>query len=310
MTGTLGQAVQPRCLSPECTSDCAIRPTSSVPSMRQARRVSALVVATGVGVIFLGAVAVIPGSGRDRRGAWALQRVSRWVLRAVGVRLVVTGAPRSGPSLVVGNHISWLDILALSASAPMRMVAKSEVGTWPIVGGAARRTGTLFLQRDRLRELPDAVAAMTAALRSGARVQVFPEGTTRCGGAVNPFRRAAFQAAIDAGVVVSPVTVSYRGPRGCAATTVAFVGDQTLADSMRRVLSAVDVTVELTWLPAIPAIAGTGRDHVDRAAVARLAQNAVARKLGVPVVTGISAVRKETTASPREIVANPASTAA
>lgn len=252
--------------------------------LRRAGRWVALVVALGVGVGLIAVTAAVPGHGRDRRGAWALRRVSRWVLRAVGVRLVVRGGPRSGPSLVVGNHISWLDVLALSASAPMRMVAKAEVGAWPVVGRAARRTGTLFLQRERLRDLPDVVAAITAALRAGSRVQVFPEATTRCGGALDPFHRAAFQAALDAGVVISPVSIRYLDAADGSTTAPAFLGAEPLLGSVRRVVRSQGCTVQVQWLAPIPAIAGTGRDRVDRAVVARLAQNAVARNLAIPVL--------------------------
>ncbi len=267
-----------------CTPACATPVCGTVGPLLVAGRLLALMVALLFGVSLVGAATWVPGHRRDRRGAWALQRASRWVLRAIGVRLTVYGALRSGPSLVVGNHVSWLDVLALSASARMQMVAKAEVRRWPVIGRASVRAGTLFLQRERLRELPDAVAGMADALRSGSRVQVFPEGTTRCGTALNPFRRAAFQAALDAGVVVSPVTLRYldEGDRQSAAP--AFLGDETLIASVRRVVGLSRVTVRVHWLPAIPAIAGTGRNYIDRAVVARLAENAVARDLRIPVV--------------------------
>ena len=279
------------CAARTCTPACAAGPSSPVGPMVVVGRVVALLVALSVGIALVGTVTLIPGYRRNRRGAWAQQRVSRWILRAIGVHLAVAGALRSGPSLVVGNHVSWLDVLALSASARMQMVAKVEVRSWPIIGRASVRTGTLFLQRDRLRGLPAAVAEMADALRSGSRVQVFPEGTTRCGSALNPFRRAAFQAAINAGVVVSPVTLSYLDDSDLRTFAPAFLGDETLVDSIRRVLATSGLSVRVHWLPAIPAIAATGRDYVDRATVARLAEDAVARDLRIPVLRSTPAPR-------------------
>ena len=279
-----------------CGPDCIETPTSRVSRSLILLRWVRLGLAVAAGVMVIAVCSMWPARGRARGGSWALHRVSRWVLRAVGVRVSVHGAPRSGPSLVVGNHVSWLDILALSASAPMRMVAKSEVGRWPLIGRSAARAGTLFLDRDRLRELPDAVVEMTMALRAGSRVQVFPEATTRCGGALNPFHRAAFQAAINAAVVISPVTVQYLDPDGGSTTAVAFVGEESLAASVRRLLRTSGVTVQVHWLRPIPAIAGTGRATVDRATVARLAENAVALNLGVPVIGKASA---DATSSPQ-----------
>jgi len=281
-----GRGVTGRCVEFACSGQCVPTSRRVVGVAHRGLRLGGLMIAMAFGLVLIGALTCLPGSGRSRRGAWALQRVSRWVLRALGVRVDTRGTPRSGPSLVVGNHVSWLDILVLTACAPMRLVAKSDIRQWPVLGNAAARTGSLFLQRNGLRSLPPTVAQMTAALRSGSRVQVFPEGTTRCGGALNPFRRAAFQAAIDAGVVVSPVTVRYSDSDSDQATSPqpAFVGDETLVDSVRRVIGMQRLQVSVHWLPAIPAIAGTGRDAIDRKRVAKLAENAVARDLRIPVL--------------------------
>ncbi|WP_111766776.1 lysophospholipid acyltransferase family protein [Nakamurella deserti] len=225
----------------------------------------------------------LPGYGRAHRRAWLLQWLCRRVLTAAGVTLTVSGTVRSGAGLVVANHSSWLDVLALAAGAPMVPVAKSEVQEWPLVGAVARRSGAVFLRRRRYRDLPAAVDAMTVLLRQGHRVQVFPEATTRCGRAVGEFHRAAFQAALNAAVVVQPATV--RVSQGAVPTTAtAFVGDDTLAAVVWRTLRMRGVVVELQWLRPIPAIAGSGRAPVDRAVVARLAENAVARALRQDVV--------------------------
>lgn len=226
------------------------------------------------------------GGGRAgaRRANWALHRMSGPVIAALGVRTEVIGAPRSGPALVVGNHLSWLDILVLQDQAPMRQVAKAEVGNWPVVADVARRTGTIFLDRFRPRALPDVVDAAAAALRSGAKVQAFPEATTRCGGALGRFHRCLFQAAIDAAVVVAPVTLRYLDIDSRPTTAPSFLGDESLLEALRRLLALRGVRVQVHWLPAIPAIAGTGHRAIDRARLTTLVERAVARDLAIPIV--------------------------
>lgn len=272
------------CRRPICAESCATPPRAPLGTVHQLLRLFALLVTVGAGAVIVAAATAVPGYRRARRGSWALQLVARCVLRSIGVRRTVHGGPRTGPSLVVGNHISWLDILALSSCAPMVMVAKAEVSGWPIIGTAAARVNTIFLHRDQLRTLPDTVVAMTSALRSGRRVQVFPEGTTRCGGAVGQFHRAAFQAAIAAAVVVSPVTIGYTDGEADRITAPAFLGNESLVSSLRRVLATPRIEVTVRWLPPIPAIAGTGRDHLDRATVARLTEKAIADSFGTPTV--------------------------
>lgn len=63
------------------------------------------------------------------------------VVRAFGVRVRVIGPPGAGApgTLVVANHISWLDIPLVAAVFPGRMLAKSEIRNWPLLGAARRR---------------------------------------------------------------------------------------------------------------------------------------------------------------------------
>jgi 1-acyl-sn-glycerol-3-phosphate acyltransferase len=188
---------------------------------------------------------LLPPASRERL-------VRRWfaaVLWAFGVRLRVTGDTRFGArgsgTLVVLNHMSWLDIVALNAIQCCRMVAKSEVRGWPVVGWLAVASGTIFIDRERLHSLPATIADMATALRAGECVAVFPEGTTSCGVRFGPYRRAGFQAAIDAGVAVRPVVVRFRlEPGGWPTTAAAYVGSDTLWESMRRVAGLRGLVVE------------------------------------------------------------------
>lgn len=171
----------------------------------------------------------------------ALRRMSAAALRAAGVRLEVSGAAGLRPddgsgALVVANHLSWIDVLALGAVTPVTMLAKREVADWPVIGALAARVGTVFLDRAGLRSLPGVVADTARALRDGALIGVFPEATTWCGAGAGDFRRAPFQAALDAGVPVRPVSLALRTPDGRPTTAASFVGDQTLGDSLSRVL--------------------------------------------------------------------------
>ena len=225
-------------------------------------------------VVLLGTLAgaaVLPGAARD---AW-LCTCYRAVLRCSGVRLRVTGELGVGGVLLAVNHLSWIEVLAVGTLRPVRMVAKREMGDWPVIGRIARRTGALFVDRAGLGGLPATVAATADALRTGADVAVFPEGTTWCGGAAGPFRRAVFQAAIDAGAPVRPVAVVLRLPSGERATAAAFVGEQTLWNSLLRVLRLPGLDCEVTLLPALAPSA-------DRRELARRAGEAVAAVTGVP----------------------------
>jgi 1-acyl-sn-glycerol-3-phosphate acyltransferase len=237
---------------------------------------AALVAATGL------AAGLLPLLGVRRR-ARVLRLMFRAVLRMAGVRLVLSGADRldagagTGGVLVVANHLSWLDVLALGAVQPMRMVAKREIRDWPVIGALAAWVGTLFVDRAGLRELPSVVARTAEALREGSLVGLFPEGTTWCGAASGVFRRAGFQAAIDGGVPVRPVAQRMRLPDGGPTTVGAFIGEDTLLDSLLRVVRLPELVLEVEVLPLLVAGAGTGRREL-----ARRAELAIAAATGVP----------------------------
>ncbi|MFJ4969918.1 lysophospholipid acyltransferase family protein [Streptomyces sp. NPDC088755] len=225
------------------------------------------------GVVCALPVRLLPGAVRARL-------VRRWaygVPRAFGVRVTVRVHSRpasTGGQLVVANHTSWLDIPLIASVLPGRMLAKSEVGRWPLLGRLAALGSTLFIDRDRLRALPEAVTTIGAALRSGSRVVAFPEGSTWCGrGSGGAFRPAVFQAAIDAEVPVRPVRITYP-----AAGAVAFVGDDPLAASLWRVVRAAGLTAEVDVLAPIPAgdfAAVSASGEPGRRALARTARAAV-----------------------------------
>ncbi|MFC9914013.1 lysophospholipid acyltransferase family protein [Streptomyces sp. NPDC059862] len=229
---------------------------------------------TAVTVLLLAGIVLLPLGRRIPAGA--VRRWARTIAWAAGVRVRITGAAApTGGLLLVANHISWLDIPLLAAVRPARMVAKTEIRQWPVAGALAARAGVLFIERDRLRALPGTVAHIADLLRSGTAVGVFPEGSTWCGRAQGTFRRAAFQAALDAGVPVQPVRIHYRLADGHASTAPAFVGEDSLLASLWRVATARGLVAEVHVRDPIPP--GT---HPDRRSLAHAAQPATTPEPG------------------------------
>lgn len=191
----------------------------------------------------------VPGRSHIQR------RYCRLMLRCLGVRIAVSGGPIRNLQgvLVVSGHVSWVDIFAIGSVMPGRFVAKSEVISLPGLGLLARLMKVIPIDRDNLRLLPDVVGTIAARLRAGQTVVAFPEGTTWCGLAYGPFRPAMFQAAVDAGRPVQPLRLTYHHRDGTPSTAAAYVGDDTLLASIRRLITAhrtiVAVQVESLQLP-------------------------------------------------------------
>jgi 1-acyl-sn-glycerol-3-phosphate acyltransferase len=253
-----------------CGPGCLPGREPLVGRLRRAWRLTAVV------LVVLGALLVVPvlplvgARGRE----WLVRLVFRGVLRAMGVRLAVSGgdglAARGRGALVVNNHTSWLDIVAVNAVRPMRAVAKKDIASWPVLGALVSSARSVYVDREGLRGLPDTVAALAAALRGGSMVNVTPEGTTWCGLTHGHFRPAMFQAAIDGGVPVLPVALRFRLRDGSATTAPAFIGDETILDSVGRVAALRGLVLEVHVLDEL----APGR-AANRRELAALAEAAV-----------------------------------
>lgn len=178
---------------------------------------------------------------------------SRVITRLIGVRLHVEGRCPRGATLIVGNHLSYLDILVLNANAdaaaPIVFVAKSDVAGWPVVGYLCRFVGTLFVDRTSRSTLPQTTYAIADLIAAGVRVMVFPEGTTTSGDRVLPFRPALLQPAIDQQAPVACVALTYETPAGspAAATAVCWWGDMTFGDHFYRLMGLPSIEARIAW---------------------------------------------------------------
>ena len=183
-------------------------------------------------------------------GAMRLGLMRLWcraMLASLGVRLETEGQLDPRPALLVANHVSWLDILAICALRPALFVCKADIADWPGFGWLVARVGTIFMRRGSAHSAARTVAAATRCLRSGVSVAVFPEGTSSNGDQVLPFSAALFQAAVDAGCPVQPLALSYSSQAAVYAHNIGF------GESMLAIAGARGLCVRLSILTALPA---------------------------------------------------------
>lgn len=111
--------------------------------------------------------------------------------------------------LVVSNHRSPLDILLLLERFGGVVLSRADLANWPILGPAARKAETIFVDREDTLSGVLAVRALRDRLAQDHTVVVFPEGTTSAGDAVRPFQQGAFAAARGLPVEIVPVGIAY-----------------------------------------------------------------------------------------------------
>lgn len=174
-----------------------------------------LAVVGGPATVFFSLVSLIGGLLHAPRGLhdWVHRTWSRFLLRLAGIRLEVEGLENLRPGqeqVIVANHQSLFDILALFAALPvsLRFIAKIELSKIPVFGGAMRQAGHVFIDRSDLRQ---AIRAMRAAgermRRDGLTMGIFPEGTRSRDGRLQRFKKGSFVLAIETGTRLVPVAV-------------------------------------------------------------------------------------------------------
>lgn len=210
-------------------------------------------------------------AGRHARIGWW----SAALLRHVGLTLHVSGtAPRPGATLVVANHVSFLDIAAIHAAMPQaRFVSKADVLAWPLLGWLIKNAGTLFIERERKRDAVRVVHVMAESLQRGDTVAVFPEGTTGPGDAPLPFHANLLQAAIATGTPVQPVVLRYAAPGERFAQAAQFLGETTLLQTVWCIAGTRGLAVHVDILPPVATA------HADRRALAEHLRQLVADRL-------------------------------
>jgi 1-acyl-sn-glycerol-3-phosphate acyltransferase len=204
------------------------------------------------------------------RSAWP-RRFLRAAARGFGADVRLVGAPIRGRTMLLANHTSWLDILALGGATGCAFVSKHEIGQLPLVGWLADQNHTLYIDRSDRRGSHGQVQRIADKLDGTQPIALFPEGTTSDGRPVLPFRSTLLAAVAPApsDVSVRPVAISYGG----ALEEVAWIAGEPGLSNVRRVLGRrgrIPLTIHL--LDPLP-------PGEDRKAMARDAHLAISAAL-------------------------------
>lgn len=217
-----------------------------------------LVLALAYGVLVLPHWLALRFDGR--LAAWLPVLFHRLFLMLFGVRVIERGTPpRGAATLVLSNHVSWLDIPVISALHPLSFIAKSEVEGWPLVGLLARQQRSVFIDRARKRATAEVNHVVAHRLKKGEAIVLFAEGTTGDGNRLLPFRSSlvgAAQAAVSDPavdrIVLQPLALSYCGRNGLPVTRrerpeIAWYGDMELGAHLSAFVRGGPLDVVASW---------------------------------------------------------------
>ena len=205
----------------------------------------------------------------------------RLVARIINLRVTVVGKPSvDRPMIILSNHVSWLDIVALGSLMPLSFIAKAEVIDWPLFGLLAKMQRSIFVDRNRRGDTGKANSEIAERLEEGDAIVLFAESTTSDGSRLLPFRSALVGAARDAiltgdattHVCLQPVALAYNGADGLPTgrmgrTRIGWYGDMEMLPHLTGILrgGSLDVTVRFGAPLAYEA-------HMDRKVLTKMAE--------------------------------------
>jgi 1-acyl-sn-glycerol-3-phosphate acyltransferase len=166
--------------------------------------------------------------------------------RLLRLRLEVRGRNDTAP-LVVCNHISYLDVIALGSISPLRFVAMAEVRQWLWVGWLARCAGTIFLCSGNRGSLLSAMQRVRMAVQQRQRVAMFLEGSSADGSRVLPFHSALLAVAVEESWPVLPAWIGYELPNGDRADESGWWGQMSLLSYLWRLLGCEEIVATMRF---------------------------------------------------------------
>lgn len=173
------------------------------------------------------------------KAAFILPHLWHWLIyRAFGIQVEIVGNPvRNEQTVYIANHVSYLDITAITAVLPVSFVAKREVASWPLFGLFAKLQQTAFISRSR-QDAHTEKNTLKDWLTSGNSLVLFAEGTSSDGSTVLPFKSSLFGMVTDPGLatrpLIQPLTIELSETNGRTVETqkdrdmYAWHGDMTL----------------------------------------------------------------------------------
>jgi 1-acyl-sn-glycerol-3-phosphate acyltransferase len=149
--------------------------------------------------------------------------------------------------LVISNHLSYLDIIIISATMPCFFVAKMEIDDWPFFGKAARSGGTIFLDRSSLASAMTVAEQMTERLKLPVPVLLFPEGTSTDGAEVLRFHSRLIDPATSTGAPITAAAIRYVIEGNVEERELCWYGDEEFITHLWKVLGVTGFSAQLRF---------------------------------------------------------------
>ena len=221
--------------------------------IRRLNRVFMVLLSFAAGLFITGVLCPIANiTSNAKRASFQKNRMkSVWmqmVAYSINLKVERCGTLIDGAALMVSNHISWIDIVAIGKYVPGCFIAKSDILKWPVMGFLTKQSGNVFIKRGNKQQVRQTTEQMVWLLKQDAKIIAFPEGTTGDGTHLLPFHASLFQPALLTKLPVQPIAIEYLSE---AKRQAPYIDDDIFITHLWRILALPTINVRLNFLPIL-----------------------------------------------------------
>ncbi len=194
---------------------------------------------------------------RRRKLTFNSQFYSRWILKTFNVEIICNHAvPEEEGSLLVGNHIGFIDIVCLHAVRNSVFITSLEMKKTPILGQITDLAGCAYVDRKNRMNIHEELKGVVDVLKQGFRVVLYAESVASNGEQVLPFKKTLMMAAGLAAKPIRPFVFNFRSVNGGPVfyehrDALCWYGSQTFGPAIWRSMHLDSIVCELEFLPAV-----------------------------------------------------------
>lgn len=178
------------------------------------------------------------------------------VCKILGIKAVIKKGQLedSKKLLLLSNHMSYIDILALGSVLKVNFISKADVRQWPLFGIIAKFGNTVFITRDRMSAKNQINVIDEAFKKRTVPLVIFPEGTSSDGNRVLNFKSSMFsmfENQSKEGILLQPISMAYISHKGKKLTDeersvfAFYLDEQTLLNHLFPAIKAMPVRIEI-----------------------------------------------------------------
>jgi len=175
---------------------------------------------------------------------------SKGILELLNIQIQTNRKIDKKTYLIVSNHLSYLDVLIISALHPAAFVTSLEIKKSLFLGQIITLAGCLIVNRKDKSRIKEEIECIRNTLRNNISVVVFPEATSTNAECVLPFKKPLFESSIATQTPILPLTLNYKKINGAAFNhlnrdLICWYGEMTFLPHFLRILDQNYIEVEI-----------------------------------------------------------------